>query len=191
MILWIVPRVDRGKCGIHSAKQRGEQELFGERMRLCGWGGEKEGRVSAVEGVVRLFRLCGGSAVEGVFEDLAGFESEDAASGDLDLLAGLGISTDAGFFLTHDEVAKARDFEFVAVFKGFFDSVEHEVHKFSRIFFGEADGLVYFFDEIGFGHRLFFHGLFFSFWLTLEVKGRTQPKRCVSQGVCVRVQPSW
>lgn len=55
MILWIVPRVDRGKCGIHSAKQRGEQELFGERMRLCGWGGEKEGRVSAVEGVGGCF----------------------------------------------------------------------------------------------------------------------------------------
>src|SRR5574341_2364813 len=59
-----------------------------------------------------------GREVEGVLQDLARTEGQHAPRADLDLLAGLGVATDARLLVSNDEVPEAADLDLLAALEG-------------------------------------------------------------------------
>src|SRR5574341_290448 len=93
-----------------------------------------------------------GREVEGVLQDLARTEGQHAPRADLDLLAGLGVATDARLLVSNDEVPEAAGLDLLAALEGLLDGVEDHLHDLGRLLLGEADFLVDVLDDVCLGH---------------------------------------
>lgn len=82
------------------------------------------------------------AAVQLILEDLAGLEGEDVALRDGDLAARLGVATGAGFFVAHNEVAKAADLEHFAFGEDILDGFEDFFDNFGSFALADAANLI-------------------------------------------------
>src|SRR5215813_4963760 len=98
---------------------------------------------------------CGGClrrVVQGALQYLARPERQDAALGDLDLLAGLRVSPDPRVLVTDLEVPEAGDLDLVSALERFLHGVEDQLDDLGRLLLGEAHLLVDAFDDVGLRH---------------------------------------
>src|SRR5689334_10659730 len=99
--------------------------------------------------ILRRGRCAG---VEALLENLAGFEREDLAPGDDDLIAGLRIAPFARPLGVDDKIAETGDFDLLAFFEAALDDLERGLDDVGRVLFREAHLLVDAGDDFSFGH---------------------------------------
>src|SRR5438067_2791960 len=99
-----------------------------------------------------------GALVQSVLQHLRGPERQDAAGGDLDLLSGLRVATDAGLLLTHHEVPEPGKLDLFAALQRVLQRVENHLDDLGGFLLGEPDFAANAVDDVSLGHAETVHG---------------------------------